>query len=58
VDSLVFAAAWEFLVTGGYLAGLILGFELLIISGGQWLWLAAPAALGVWASARAASKND
>ncbi|MEA3355166.1 MAG: MFS transporter [Patescibacteria group bacterium] len=47
VGAMVFAAAWEWLVTAGYLGGLLIGFVILKLSDGQWLWLAVPAIVGV-----------
>jgi len=46
-DSLVFAVAHEMVVSGGYLVSLGLGYSLLKISGGEWVWLSIPAILGV-----------
>lgn len=57
VDSVVFAAGWELIVSGGYLAGLVVGFGLLVLSGGKWLWLILPSLIGVGFSVRALNKR-
>jgi len=57
-NSLVFAAGWELIVTGGYLAGLVVGFGLLALSGGEWLWLILPTTLGAVLSVKSLRKED
>ena len=47
VNHLVFGLAWEWLVTAGYLLGLIISYFLLLTSGFNWVWLILPAVAGV-----------
>lgn len=47
VDHLVFGLAWEWLVTVGFLAGLVACYLLLVAFNFNWLWLAVPAVGGV-----------
>ena len=54
----VFAATWEWAVTAGYLVSLIIGFFILRLTGGKWIWLAAPAIIGVLMSAILVRKNE
>lgn len=48
-DSLVFAAAHEFLYTFGMLGGLVVGFCLLVLSSGNWIFMVIPAFVGTLA---------
>ena len=51
VKAMVFAVAWEWAVSTGYLASLVVGYCLLRFSNGQWPWLVVPAIIGiVWGS--------
>jgi MFS family permease len=43
VDHLVFGLAWEWLLTAGYLIGLVTCYLLLVTFNFNWLWLALPA---------------
>jgi len=47
VKAVVFAAVWEWIVTGGYMVGLLMGYMVLKISGGDWIWLGVPSVIGV-----------
>ena len=47
VKAMVFAASWEWAVTLGYLVSLGVGWLVMWLSGGQWLWLTLPAAIAV-----------
>lgn len=40
---MVFAVAWEWAVCWGYITSLIVGYLILVMSGGQWQWLMVPA---------------
>ena len=46
IDSLVFGAAHEYLVTFAFISSLIIGFAILSISRGQWALLIIPAVVG------------
>lgn len=46
-NHLVFGLAWEWLLTAGYLAGLLVCYLLLVVFNFNWLWLAVPAVGGV-----------
>lgn len=58
VKAMVFAAAWEWVVTAGYLTALTGGFLLLRWSGGQWLWLLVPVTVSVFLAMRGEQKNE
>jgi len=47
VDHLVFGLSWEWLLTAGYLAGLVASYLLLVVFNFNWFWLVLPAAGGV-----------
>lgn len=47
VDHLAFGLSWEWLLTAGYLAGLVAGYLLLVAFNFNWFWLALPAVGGV-----------
>jgi hypothetical protein len=51
VEKMVFSVAHELMVSAGLLIGLITGVWLLVLSGGQWSFLAIPAVLGILVSA-------
>ncbi len=42
-EPMVFAVAWEWAVCLGYITSLIVGYLILVFSGGQWQWLIVPA---------------
>jgi len=46
LKTLEFAAIWEWSVTTGYLTGLVAGYGVLKLSGGDWRFLIIPAAVG------------
>jgi len=47
IKAVMFAVVWEWMVTGGFLVGLVLGYVILKISGGNWIWLGVPSVIGV-----------
>ncbi len=47
VDHLVFGLSWEWLLTAGYLAGLVACYLLLVAFNFNWFWLVVPAVAGV-----------
>ena len=44
-EPMVFGVAWEWAVCWGYITSLIVGYLILVMSGGQWQWLMVPAVL-------------